>query len=177
MILPVRISLTCAFVIVVALAALVPSADAAADRKLLGSFRDWDAYVLDTGGKRECYMISLPKETRPHNVRRGKIYVMVAHRPAAAVSNEVSVIVGYPFRKNSTATAIVDGRSFQMFTQGDSAWLYDAKQDAAMVAAMKKGARLTVKGTSSRGTRTTDRYSLMGFTAAYKAISRACKVN
>jgi len=121
-------------------------------------------------------MISLPQQTRPRNARRGKIYVTVTHRPAAAVKNEVNVIVGYPLRKNSTATAIVDGRSYRMFTQGDGAWLYDPKSDSAMVAAMKAGSRLTVKGMSSRGTRTTDRYSLIGFTAAYKAISKACKV-
>ena len=33
---------------------------------------------------------------------------------------------------------------------------------------------MVVKGTSSRGTVTTDTYSLRGFTAAYDAISGAC---
>ena len=32
------------------------------------------------------------------------------------------------------------------------------------------------QGTSSRGTQTTDTYSLKGFTAAYKAINTACGV-
>ncbi|MGH6662046.1 MAG: invasion associated locus B family protein [Rhodospirillales bacterium] len=43
-----------------------------------------------------------------------------------------------------------------------------------MVQAMVKGAQMTVKGTSNRGTVTADVYSLNGFTAAYKAIGQAC---
>jgi hypothetical protein len=38
-----------------------------------------------------------------------------------------------------------------------------------------KGAAMVVVGTSERGTKTTDTYSLKGFTAAYGAISKACK--
>jgi hypothetical protein len=33
---------------------------------------------------------------------------------------------------------------------------------------------MVVKGTSSRGTKTTDSYSLLGFTKAHKAIDTAC---
>ena len=44
------------------------------------------------------------------------------------------------------------------------------------MAAMKGGKAMVVKGTSSRGTLTTDTYSLAGFTAAYAAIGKACKV-
>jgi hypothetical protein len=36
---------------------------------------------------------------------------------------------------------------------------------------------MIVKGTSSRGTLTTDTYSLSGFTAAFNAISKACGLN
>ncbi len=39
---------------------------------------------------------------------------------------------------------------------------------------MKAGSNLVVKASSSRGTDTTDTYSLSGFTAAYNAISKAC---
>ena len=33
---------------------------------------------------------------------------------------------------------------------------------------------MVVRGVSSRGTQTTDTYSLSGFTAAYRAINTAC---
>ena len=48
-------------------------------------------------------------------------------------------------------------------------------EDKAVVAAMSKGASLTVQGNSSRGTPTVDTYSLQGFSAAYKAITDTCK--
>ena len=34
---------------------------------------------------------------------------------------------------------------------------------------------MIVKGISSRGTNTKDKYSLKGFVAAYKAINKKCK--
>jgi len=40
---------------------------------------------------------------------------------------------------------------------------------------MRAGLTMVVKGTSSRGTLTTDTYSLRGFTAAYDAMQKACE--
>ena len=42
---------------------------------------------------------------------------------------------------------------------------------------MKSGKQLIVRGTSSRGTATTDTYSLAGFTAALAASDKACGDN
>jgi len=39
---------------------------------------------------------------------------------------------------------------------------------------MKSGNKLVVSGTSSRGTKTEDIYSLFGFTASLKLIDKAC---
>ena len=39
---------------------------------------------------------------------------------------------------------------------------------------MIKGSKMVAVGTSSRGTKTKDTYSLSGFTKAYKAINKAC---
>ena len=41
---------------------------------------------------------------------------------------------------------------------------------------MKNGNKLKITGYSSRGTKTTDTYSLMGFTAAYNHISKSCNI-
>jgi hypothetical protein len=46
--------------------------------------------------------------------------------------------------------------------------------EPGFVAALKKGSKLVVHGTSSRGTKTTDTYSLSGVTAAMDAIDKAC---
>ena len=46
--------------------------------------------------------------------------------------------------------------------------------DKAMVAEMKRAGKLIVIGTSNKGTRTTDTYSLSGFGKAYEAMAKAC---
>ena len=40
---------------------------------------------------------------------------------------------------------------------------------------MKKANRAIVTGTSARGNKTKDTYSLMGFTAAYNAAKKNCR--
>ena len=57
---------------------------------------------------------------------------------------------------------------------GDTAWV-DTGTDKKIVAAMKAGKSLKVKGTSWRGKTTEDSYSLQGISAALAAIDKACK--
>ena len=63
-----------------------------------------------------------------------------------------------------------------MFTHDDTAWARDAASDSAMVKAMIRGNTMVIRGTSNRGTVTTDTYSLSGFTAAHNAINKACRI-
>ena len=64
-----------------------------------------------------------------------------------------------------------------MFTVEGMAWAHDAKTDAVLVKTKRAGAKMVIKGTSWRGTLTTDTYSLKGFTAAYNASRKACGLN
>jgi invasion protein IalB len=156
---------------------LTPMASAQ-KRDILGSFRDWDALIIKEGSTKTCYMISTPKRTTANkkNVRRGDIYITVTNRPNVGVKSEVNAVMGYPLRPNSEVRFQVDGKRAQsLFTEGSTAWAYDSNDDAKLAAAMKAGSRLVVTGTSVRGTRTTDTYSLSGFTAAFNAINKACR--
>lgn len=137
--------------------------------------RDWDAYTTaDSRGNKICYAISVPKDTNPKNVNRGDIYITVTQRPRIGAEDEINIIVGYPIRTDSEVTASIGGNRFRLFTEGDGAWLRTRREDSEMVAAMQRGNSMVVRGTSQRGTNTTDRYSLMGFTAAHQAATRAC---
>ena len=62
-----------------------------------------------------------------------------------------------------------------MYTQNDGAWIKNVADEARMVDAMRKGADLTVKGTSGRGTTSTDQYSLKGLAQALDKIEQECK--
>ena len=54
------------------------------------------------------------------------------------------------------------------------AWTKDSTADAKLGAQMKKGTTAILKGTSARGTLTTDTFSLKGFSKAYRDIQKAC---
>jgi invasion protein IalB len=62
-----------------------------------------------------------------------------------------------------------------MYTQNDGAWVKNPAEETRMIEAMRKGADLVVKGVSSRGTQTTDRYSLKGVSQALDRVDQECK--
>jgi hypothetical protein len=144
---------------------------------LLGQYGDWGAYTASPGGSKLCFALAKPKssKTEPPGRTRDQSYMFVSSRPADNVKNEVSVIIGYPFKTSSDATAEIGGAKFAMYTQNDGAWIKNVAEEARMVDAMRKGADLTVKGTSGRGTQSTDQYSLKGLAQALDKIDQECR--
>jgi invasion protein IalB len=158
--------------------AAAPAAAAGdAQPTLLGQYGDWGAYTASPGGNKVCFALAKPKTTKtePEGRKRDQSYVFVSTRPADKVKNEVSVIIGYPFKTSSDATAEVGTAKFAMYTKDDGAWIKNAGEEVRMVDAMRKGADLTVKGTSGRGTQSTDQYSLKGLAQALDKIEQECK--
>jgi len=149
------------------------SAAHAQDAELIGRFGDWDAYTRGDGASRFCYMVSKPKEASLRS-RRGEIFFLIWHRPAQKEFDVVQVDIGYPFKQGSEAEVAIGGSTWQLFTRDESAWTYKPADDAAIVAALRKGSRMSVKGVSGRGNPTTDTYSLKGTSAAHQAINKAC---
>ncbi|MCP4395023.1 MAG: hypothetical protein GY804_12270 [Alphaproteobacteria bacterium] len=146
------------------------------DVRVLGAYSNWVAYTFLENGKKVCYMASSPvKEEGKYRVR-GDVYAVITHRPWNNNVNEVSLIAGYNFRKNSIVESRVGDNAFVLYAHKDTAWNKEEKDDDAMVEKMRSGNKMIVVGTSSRGTRTTDTYSLMGFTKAHDVISKECDV-
>ncbi len=142
----------------------------------LGQFGVWEAFTENSGKNRICYIATEAIKARGNYKKRGKTYIMVTHRPAQNIINVVSVEAGYTYKKGSEVTIIIGRKTFTLFTSKTTAFTYDAETDHALVKAMKKGAVMTVKGLSLRGTTTTDTYSLKGFSASYNSTSVACKL-
>lgn len=149
-------------------------AQTAAKKSFVGAFGDWEVYAEGKGKKRRCYMTSLPKKSVGKYKTRGNIQAFVTHEPGYKVRDQVSFTAGYTHKKASEIEVRVGGRTYRLFTKGKYAWARNAKQDKAMIRAMQAGAKMVVRGASSRGTKTTDTYSLAGFTAAYGEINKAC---
>jgi invasion protein IalB len=144
---------------------------------LLGQYGDWGAYTANSSGRKVCYALAKPtsSQTTPPNRPRDPAYMFVSTRPAEHVKNEISVIVGYPQKPNADASMDVGGAKFAMYTQNDGAWIKNAAEESRLIEAMRKGSEATVTGTSSRGTVSTDRYSLKGLTQALDRVAQECK--
>ena len=141
----------------------------------VGTFRDWRTYtVADPRGK-QCFILSEPMASLPKDAKRDPIYFMVMARPSDGIKNEASVIIGYPFKDGSKVSVEIGAQKFPMFTKEDQAWMDEPGQEDGLIAAMKKGATMVVKGVSRRGTSTTDTFGLGGITAALDKMAEACK--
>jgi hypothetical protein len=117
----------------------------------------------------------MPKSQAPKNVNRSQAYFFVTFRPKDKIRNQISVIIGYPFENGSSATVEIGSAKFTLFTKDDKAWIDDIAEQDKLVAAMKGGSSMTVRGRSQRGTNTTDSYSLSGITASLGRIANSCK--
>ena len=117
-----------------------------------------------------------PQKTQGKYTKRGQTFLLITHRPSEKSKNVISLRAGYTYKKSSEVKMVIGKERFELFTNGQWAFAADAGTDNKLVKSMIRGAELIVRGVSSRGTKTTDTYSLKGFTAAYKAIGKACKI-
>ncbi len=147
---------------------------------LVAANTDW--YVFVEENPKECWIVSIPTETVntrngevADNVRRGDIRLFVSYLAESGASGVVSFTGGYPFEKDNPVSVAIGSETFQLFSEGEWAWTHDSDEDAAIIAAMKKGANAVVVGVSTKGTRTEDTFSLRGFTAAVEDASQRCQ--
>jgi hypothetical protein len=153
----------------------VAQAQQAAAATELGTFNAWTAWKATDASGIICYISAAPQSSEPSGANRDPIHFMIIHRKGMGTKNEVQTIIGYPYNStDAKASAAVDGKVYPMVVEGSAGWLASTGDEGGFVAAFKAGSNLTVKGTSQRGTNTTDTYSLSGATAAMKAIDAAC---
>jgi invasion protein IalB len=158
----------------VALAAPAKKPAASAAPKSIGTFTAWTAWTATDSTGLICYVSAEPTSSLPKGANRDPIHFLVVDRKGLGTRNEVQTLMGYPIKQGSKPTAAIDGRAYPMIPDGSGAWLASAADEPGFVAAMKAGRSLVVKATSTRGTDTTDTYSLSGVTAALDAANKAC---
>ena len=149
----------------------------------LGKFRDWSAHQFTEEGRAFCLMWTQPKKAEGKYSRRGEVYATVTHRPAEREFGMVAFEMGYPFAPGRDLSVSVDGGSAIRIPADEEdgsedesiMWHPSPEVNRRLVEAMRDGLAMVATGRSKRGTKTVDTYSLHGFSAAYKAISRACR--
>jgi hypothetical protein len=150
---------------------------AGAEPTLIGQFGSWGAYSATPAGRKICFALAKPSssKTNPPNRPRDPAYVFVSTRPAEKVANEVSVSIGYQLKPGSEGSLEIGSAKYAMYTQGDGLWIKNAAEESQMVEALKRGADVTVKGMSAKGTETTDVFSLKGLAQALDRVAQDCR--
>ena len=121
-----------------------------------------------------CFILSLPlkEEGNYDPSNRGDTYVMV-YRMNNNTETVVMINAGYNYNIDKEIVMLIDNNNYDLFSEGDdTAW--SVNNDEKLILAMKKGRDMIIKGTSSRGTLTTDTYTLNGFTASYNTLDEGC---
>ena len=98
-----------ALALLIVSAAGIPGAMAqGAEPESLGQFSDWAAYTYKAADTKVCYISSQPKSTEPKTAKRDPVFFLVTHMPGRKVRGEVSTIIGYPFKKDTTVELRID---------------------------------------------------------------------
>jgi hypothetical protein len=143
---------------------------------------DWNVFV--ESDPTSCWVTSIPKETvntkdgRVVAVRRGAIQLFVTFIPSSGAKGQISFTGGYPFAPGSQVGLEVGGQTFQLFTDTatnpEMAWAASEGDDVKVITALKRGSEAVLNARSSRGTKTKDTFSLLGFTAALEDAEKRC---
>ena len=113
-----------------------------------------------------------PKKSEGNYTKRGDVFAIITHLPGQKKWNEFSVVAGYNYKTNSNPEILIDQKKFQLFTSGSRAWSFSPSDDEKIINFLKKSIKMKVVGTSSRGTITTDSFSLLGFSKAIKKLTK-----
>ena len=142
--------------------------------KSIGKFKEWESFVLSQEGSKICFAQSKPVIRAPKKLKREPSRLFVSFRPSENIKNEISVTNGYEFKPKAPVEAKSGKKSYDLFSKGRFAWGVDNKDEAKLIVTMKKASRLMIIGNTDKGDQTTDHYSMMGFTKAYKTAKKSC---
>ena len=157
-----------------ALVLLSISAASAQAVRQLGEFRDWAAYTATEGTDPICFAMARPLEVNPTPDGLTDAYVYLTHRPGEETRYEFNLVAGFTFAADTPATVSVSGQSFDLFTEADAAWLLDPAQGQNLASAIRAGSSLVIDGTTDKGIKVQETFSLSGATAASRAIDAEC---
>lgn len=135
-----------------------------------GIYGDWIAASYGTGSTKICYAFTKPVRTRPAISSRGMPMLTVTERHGSR--DEISLTPGYTYPKNATVSLTAGKTKIPFYVQDNVAFT-DSVSQALDAFARESDAVVTASG--PKGIKTvTDNYSLKGYSAAYKAIVKAC---
>jgi len=136
----------------------------------LGVFGQWGAF-RDAEVPR-CYAIAAAELNRSRS--DFEAFASVGTWPQQRIRGQVHFRLSRQLSGNPRVRVAIGGQRFDLTGSGSDAWAVNAGDDAAILAAMRSGSRMSISATDNRGNRFTDRYSLGGAATALDAAQVGC---
>jgi hypothetical protein len=174
--------------------------DVSSKPALVGAYGDWKVYHTTSGKSKICYLLAEPKSREPDDAKQPKAYAFISERPAEHVRNEVSFVMGFDVAAGGEArekvkekkherrakkgaseseaafapTVAIGDAAFDLSPKGNDLWIKNAAEEGKVIDEMRKGSDLVIKAASKKGRKTTDTYSLSGFSQAIDKALKDC---
>lgn len=150
--------------------ALALSAAPAHARDALGLYEGWAAF-RDSGVPR-CYAIA---KAIPSTLRRDyEPYATVGTWPRRELRNQVHFRLSREIAPNARIVLRIGEQRFELTGGGGDAWAADQRMDAAIVAAMRSAASMTVSTRDATGRGFSNTWPLAGAATAMDAAALGC---
>ncbi len=161
---------------------------------LVGAYGDWKVYHTSSGKSKICYLLSEPKSREPDDPKLAKAYAFISERPAEHVRNEISFVMGFDVAVSGEVkekkhekrgkkgeaqaafvpTVTIGDATFDLAPKGSDLWIKNPAEEGKVIDEMRKGSDLVIKAAARKGHRTTDTYSLSGFSQAVDKALKDC---
>ena len=129
----------------------------------------WWAAVERAGGR--CEAVARSERIAPPG--RPQARAAFAFSRDGGRRGELHLLFARPVRSGSAAVLSVGGEDFLLVTRGASAWSRGPRQEAAIIAAVRRSSEMRVRALGEGG-RISDRYLLAGAPTAIDAAALAC---
>lgn len=147
--------------------ALLMLATPVAARDSLGVYDGWAAFK-DAKPLR-CYAIAKAQGSPP-----APAYATISTWPDRKVRGALHLMLSREVAQKAPVRLVIGANRFTLVAKGRNAWAKDARDDAAIIAALRSASRMSVSASSTKGSRFTDRYALAGAATAMDAATVAC---
>ena len=139
-------------------------------RDSLGVYGDWGAFVDPLVPR--CYAIAM---AQPSTLKRDfQPYAAIGTWPRRAVRGQVHFRLSRKLAASAPITLRIGRDRFTLAGGGGDAWAADRRMDAAIVAAMRSAARMTISARDAQGRGFSNTYPLAGAATAMDAAAIGC---
>lgn len=144
----------------------------------LGHFNEWEAFSMITKDEMVCWIstTALPSKSEKETETDKKLSaLMVSIRLENQVRDEFSYRSQHQLDEDKPLKMVIDKVvNFKLFPQSQWAWLKSSIDESRLILSAQKGLKVYISGKTIDDEEIFEKYSLMGFTAAYKAAFDQC---